>query len=103
MSRTRKKQLSARVVGRDVPIYVTDEQLGVNEFGHYDDFNKVIRIRPGLVDKDHRETILHELIHAIDEANKSGLTERQVSSLARGLLAAMDDSPGLLPVIFRTH
>lgn len=55
----------------------------------------VIRVSAGLAPMQERETLLHEAIHAIDHAARIGLTEKQVSRLSMGLLAALLDNPAL--------
>ena len=40
-----------------------------------------------------RDTLLHECVHAIDYAMKTGLEERQVSTLATGIYALLKDNP----------
>jgi hypothetical protein len=43
----------------------------------------------------HRETFIHEALHAIDDMQRTGLTEKQVHRLAVGLTAFLVDN-GLL-------
>lgn len=43
-----------------------------------------------------RETLLHELLHAVDKSVRSGLTEDQVWQIARGLFAVFRGNPGVL-------
>lgn len=47
-----------------------------------------------------QDTLLHELIHAVDEELAGGMTEAQVSHLATGLLCVMKDNPALRKFIF---
>lgn len=42
-----------------------------------------------------RETMLHELIHAVGDGLKAGLTEQQVHILARGLWSVLAGNPKL--------
>lgn len=47
-----------------------------------------------------REVLLHEIIHAIDFAAGSSLTEEQVTMLAIGLDGVMKDNPRVKDYIF---
>lgn len=47
--------------------------------------------------KKHRKaTLLHEIIHAIDEQYSTDLKEEQVVSLTHGLMSVLKDNPALL-------
>jgi hypothetical protein len=43
-----------------------------------------------------QDTMLHEIIHAVDESLSLGMREKQVFALAAGLLAVLKDNPNLL-------
>jgi len=62
---------------------------------HY--FGKcMIQIAPGLAFDREREVLVHELVHAIDEAMQSKLSEDQVEKLGVGIYALLADNPELV-------
>lgn len=46
------------------------------------------------------ETLLHEIVHGLDENRQIGLDERQVDQIAAGLFAVMVDNPHLFGSFF---
>ena len=87
-----------RVAGYDVPVTVETNPDFTDEYhGQYSRL-PTTRIRLSAVNEPSRqkETLIHELIHAISDAYDSELDERQVSTLSRGLYAAFVDNPKLL-------
>lgn len=48
-----------------------------------------------------QDSMLHELIHAVDESLCLGMRERQVFALAAGLLAVLKDNPALTEWILK--
>jgi len=57
--------------------------------------NQEIFIRTGQPLESEQDTVLHEVIHAVDETLGLQLNEYQVTVLATGLLAVLKDNPGL--------
>jgi hypothetical protein len=49
-----------------------------------------------LLDREAKETLLHEVIHHIDDAMKLDFSEDTVGRLSRGLYAVMHDNPQLV-------
>lgn len=64
--------------------------------GQVDYTTQEIRLRPGLTPAHQRETLLHEVLHAIDDFMGIDLTEKQVGRLANGLAMVLADNPALL-------
>lgn len=81
-----------RVLGRDVPIVVSDDLLA-RAWGEYDFESQIVRIRAGQQPHFEADTVLHELIHAIDDVMQLNMKERQVHCLASGLIALFKDNP----------
>lgn len=81
---------SVRVLGRDIPIQMVDELP--NAFGEYEYKTQIVRVQRGQQPAFEADTILHELIHAIDDAMQLQLRERQVHCLAVGLVALFKDN-----------
>jgi hypothetical protein len=55
-----------------------------------------IQIAPGLAHDREREVLVHELVHAVDEAMQSQLSEDQVEKLGVGVYALLSDNPELV-------
>ena len=85
-----------KILGKPYTVrYVTGEPLAEDEMGECDDVNQSLYIRDGQVLENEQDTVLHEAIHAVDEAMQIGLKEEQVRRLATGLLAVVKDNPRL--------
>lgn len=85
-----------RVVGRDIAVqYVSEEEMPKN-WGEYDYDTLTVRVRNGQQTAFEADTVLHELIHAIDDAMQLGMAERQVHCTATGLIALLKDNPAFL-------
>ena len=89
-----------RVLGRDLPVvFVTNDEMP-KAFGEYDYEMQVVRIRVGQQPHFEADTVLHELIHAIDDVMLLGMTERQVHCTASGLIALFKDNPDFLDYLY---
>jgi hypothetical protein len=89
-----KRPKSIRVLGKSFAVVL--EPAGVLErsnVGLCDSHAQTITVLEGLYPEDERETLLHEVVHAVDEAVFTDLTEHQVGALSRGLLAVFADNP----------
>lgn len=64
--------------------------------GEIDFFERVIKIDSDMTLQDKQETMLHEIIHGIDEFMGVGLKEAQVKKLGTALAMVLTDNPGLL-------
>lgn len=64
-------------------------------FGHCNMSKQVINIHDGLTPAEEADTVLHEVIHAIDETIGTELTEHQVHHIASGLFGIFQDNPEL--------
>lgn len=89
-----------RVLGRDIGIkYVTEEEMP-KAWGEYDYDTLTVRVREGQQTAFEADTVLHELIHAIDDAMQLSMTERQVHCTATGVIALFKDNPAFLEYIY---
>lgn len=85
---------SVRVLARDIALEAVPglcEQRGV--LGLCDVFNCRIVYDPGFGAVEVKDTLLHEVVHAVDILHNLGMTEEQVRGLATGLLAVLHDNP----------
>lgn len=60
------------------------------------DKQQELRIAPDLTLAQEQDTLLHEMLHAIDYAMNGKMSERQISVMATGLLCVMKHNPALL-------
>lgn len=89
------KIASVRLLGRSVPVRL--KEMSSTMWGCYDGDSEAILVNPECPLYRARETVLHELIHAIDGDLSLKLRERQVRSLSRVLYPALFiDNPCLL-------
>lgn len=89
-----------RIVGRDIVInYVSADDMP-KAFGEYDYETLSVRVRTGQQTAFEADTVLHELIHAIDDAMQLGMTERQVHCSATGIIALLKDNPAFLEYLY---
>jgi hypothetical protein len=83
-----------------LPVRVLDEILveGGNASGQwlYETGELQVSRSRNPSEAEQRETMLHEVLHVIDEALGLGLRERQITALGHALHALMVDNPGLM-------
>lgn len=72
---------------------VPDHILSGNFVGNHSGRTLLISVLDNLADDQKRETVLHEVIHALNLALALGLDERQVSALSNGLYALAHGDP----------
>lgn len=86
-----------RLMGRTFLFnYVKGSVLSPDDtFGHIDVYGQVICISDDLTPVEEADTVLHELIHAVDLTMGLSMTEHQVHHLATGLIALFQDNPEL--------
>lgn len=89
-----------RVLGRDVPLIHVGEDMLPKAVGEYDYEHQIVRLRDGQQPVFEADTVLHELIHAIDDAMQLGMKERQVHCTAVGLIALLRDNPDFLEYLY---
>jgi hypothetical protein len=83
-----------RLFGKIVPIY-KDETLE-GQFGEWEPFNHKIRIKPDLPLDVEADTLIHEIIHGIDDSLLLQLRERQVHNLGMAIIAVLKDNKELM-------
>lgn len=85
---------SIEVLGVTVPIVVTDEQME-DCFGCWELATGTITLAKG-VESDHlRVTLLHELLHAIDDMTGSGMKHSHVYIISQILFCILKTNPEL--------
>lgn len=82
-----------KVVGKRYAIQYLDA-IGMQ--GDCNNQKQIIRIEKGNALEQEQDTVLHEILHAVDYAMQTKLKEAQVAALATGLLAVMKENPVLM-------
>lgn len=70
--------------------------------GRCDSDKQEIYVEKGQPLESEQDTVLHEVLHAVDHAFCIALTELQVRQTATGLLAVLKDNPEFLEYLART-
>lgn len=81
---------TVQVGGLDVPVVVV---AGLDAFGEWDPDARVIRLRAGMDPALAASTLLHEVLHAIDDAHGTRLSEVATRAIECGLVAALRQDP----------
>lgn len=82
---------SLRILGKNFQI-LWEEKVADDAIGMCETHLQRIAMMKGLPLETEQDTLLHEVIHAIDETVGLSLTEQQVIALASGLLAVFKDN-----------
>jgi hypothetical protein len=90
------KQLS--VIGKRIRI-LWDATL-VDNYGEYDLEKNLISIAVGLPHDEARDTLLHELTHAVEKQLNCHIPEDKLRLIVTGLYAVMKDNPRLVTYLF---
>ena len=69
---------------------------GGKDAGECDHITATISVSPKQTEDSRRDTLLHEVTHAVDEELQLRMSERQVRLLATGLLEAFRSNPALV-------
>lgn len=72
---------------------VNNGPLAEDLMGECDNDKQLILIRDGQPLESEQDTLLHEVLHAVDEAMGLKMKEAQVKGCATGLLAVLKDNP----------
>jgi hypothetical protein len=92
-----------KILGKPFLIQWLTEGLDPDLVGECDSDGQVIRVRDGQPPEQERDTLLHEITHAVDEAMGTNLKEAQVRKIATGLLAVFLDNPRLMSYLRRKN
>ena len=99
-----KRPARVRILGKPYKVeFVPIEHIGLRDnaedpdpgMGRTSPENQEIFVRTGQPLESEQDTVLHEIIHAVEETLGLQMNEYQVTVLATGLLAALKDNPGL--------
>ena len=77
------------------------EGLPIEDKGQCDSLNQQILIEDGLKYDTQKETLAHEVFHAVSDEMSLGLTEEQVDGLGKGVLAVLMDNPSFAKFLLK--
>jgi hypothetical protein len=97
------RPIKVKVLGKPFRVEWVTEGLDIDLVGECDSDGQVIRVRDGQPHEQERDTLLHEITHAVDEAMGTNLKEAQVRKIATGLLAVFLDNPRLMSYLRRKN
>jgi hypothetical protein len=81
--------------------YVSGVPLEDDLNGECDTDKQRILVRDGQPLESEQDTLLHEVLHAVEEAVDARLKETQVKKVATALLAVLKDNPSLVTYLRR--
>lgn len=90
---------TVRVIGKTFAIEYVDKVDDEDSAGEHRRDAQLIKVRVGQHPETLRETLLHEVIHAVEEQLDLGMKERQVHSLAIGLFQVLRENRDLVEFI----
>ena len=88
-----KRPDSVRIFGRNYSFNYVPEYMGLAEMGTTDNHNLLINIKEHQLPVEEADTVLHEVIHAIEYTMDLEMSEHQVRALATGLMGVFQDNP----------
>ena len=92
-----------KVLGKPFTIKWLTEGLDADLLGECDSDKQLISVRDGQPPEQEEDTLLHEVLHAIDEAMGLKMKEAQVKGCATGLLAVLKDNPSFASFLRRKN
>lgn len=97
-----KRPEKIKVLGKPFSVvYTTTSPLGDDLNGECDSDKQTILVRDSQPLESEQDTVLHECLHAIDEAVDAKMKETQIKKLATGLLAVLKDNPSFVSYLRR--
>lgn len=95
---------SIRIIGKDYKIEpIEDTSLGTSDWGRADHFKQKLSYLVDQTPQQLRDTMLHEVIHAIEYGVKLDLSERDVHALSAGICQVLWDNPEFSKWLMRNH
>lgn len=92
---------SVRVIGKTYTVRLVNKSPLDKDSGECDERSQTITVNEDQTEEAMQDTLLHEVIHAIDHTLDAGMEERQVRLLATGLIAVFRDNPDLAEYVTR--
>lgn len=91
---------TVRVLGKTyrVELHPLDDR-----FGDHSQLELLVRVRADMPPDEERESMLHELCHAIDEQLGLGIGEKRIRPLSVGVYAMLRDNPHLVKYLMKAQ
>jgi hypothetical protein len=91
-----------KILGKPFQVtYTTTAPLPDDLNGECDTDKQTILVRDSQPLESEQDTVLHEVLHAIDEAVDTRMKETQVKKVATALLAVLKDNPRFVSYLRR--
>jgi hypothetical protein len=87
------------IIGREYEVFFLDDLKEL--VGNCDSDNLKINIKNGQPALLETDTVLHEVVHAIDVAMQLNMSERQVYCVTTGLIATLKDNQQFLEYLYK--
>lgn len=84
---------SIRILGKEYGVQFIED---FENCGECHDIKQMIKMQTEMPMALEQDTLLHEVIHALDFNMKLHMKERQVSALASGIIAVFRDNPSFV-------
>ena len=99
-----KRPERVKVISKRFTIHYVPEgtgELSEEKMGLCDTFHQNIWVQDDLKEDTQRETLVHEVLHAISDEMRLELTEQQVAGAAIGILAVLMDNPSFAKFLLK--
>ena len=88
------KPKKIKILSHQYDVEIVDKvYLGPTYYGNILYKQALIEIRDDLSYQQTKETLLHEVLHGIDDCMSIDLTEDQISGISQGLMSVFVDNP----------
>ena len=92
--------MNLKILGKTYQVQFVPVDDLPKDYGEVNDEVQIIKVRSDLHKEHQADVLLHEVIHAIDFAVNGKMTERQVHTIATGLLAVIFDNPTFMELLW---
>lgn len=94
--------MKVKIVGKTYDIQYVEKADLPNDMGECNDEALLIKIRSDIPQQNQQDVLLHEIIHAVDYAMNTEMTEKQVHAISTGLLGVLLDNPSVREILCMT-
>jgi hypothetical protein len=91
---------SLRIAGKRHAVMWDVKPASENEYGEYCPVTLQIRVCSGLAPDEERETLLHEVLHAVAAQTDTDMPEAKHGRFSVGLFEALKNNPKLVSYLF---
>lgn len=96
--------MKVKILGKsfDLSEKESHSDLGTRYAGFIDHEKQTITVKRSMRADEVAITVLHEIVHAVDSAMESEISEKQTCTISRGLWAVLVDNPELVDALVKT-